>query len=388
MIKILSNKWVFISLYALFAIFASIQSLTVGQKTFSEGGGVYSEYNNYTIFERSFHHLKDHKDLYILYPEEQWDLYKYTPTFAAFFGLFAVFPDWLGLNLWNLLNAFVLLIAVYYLPRLTKMQKGGVLLIALIELMTSMQNEQSNGLIAGLLILAFGLLENKKYFIACMCIVFAAYIKIFGIVGVALFLLYPQKWKLAVYTILCGLLLFIIPLVFISMDEYIALFKSYGIMLGNDHSASYGFSVMGWLYTWFGITINKNLIVAVGALVFMVPFLKIKAYQNFNFRYLIVASILIWIVIFNHKAESPTFIIAMAGVALWFITSAKNYFNIILFCLALLFTSLSPTDIFPAFIRNGYLEQYTLKAVPCIFIWFKIIYDLLILKNDTLTEEA
>jgi hypothetical protein len=147
-------------------------------------------------------------------------------------------------------------------------------------------------------------------------------------------------------------------------------------MLSNDHSVSYGYSVMGWLYTWFGIHINKNIIVIIGAVIFLSPLINFKLYNNLTFKYLALASILIWVVIFNHKAESPTFIIAITGVALWFIKSKKSNLNIILFVMAFILTSLSPTDIFPQFLRDEYVHTYTLKAFPCILIWFKINYDM------------
>ena len=315
-IQTVTNKKTLIILVVLFALAASIQSLVSGSKTFQEGGIEYKSYNNYTIFERSFYHLKENKDLYILYPEEHWDLYKYTPTFSVFFGLFAVFPDWLGLNLWNLLNALFLLAAVYYLPRVSILEKGVILLIVLIELMTSMQNEQSNALIAGLLVMSFGLLENKKYLPATFFLVFSAFIKLFGIVGFALLLLYPKKWKLALFSALWTVVLLVMPLLFVNMTQYVNLFQSYWNMLLSDHSASYGYSVMGWLNSWFGVELKKNIIVLAGVFVFLIPLLKIREYRQFTFKYLLLASILIWIVIFNHKAESPTFIIAMTGVAL------------------------------------------------------------------------
>lgn len=43
------------------------------------------KYNNYVIFKMSFPHLVNNEDLYIVQPEEHWDLYKYTPTFAVLF---------------------------------------------------------------------------------------------------------------------------------------------------------------------------------------------------------------------------------------------------------------------------------------------------------------
>jgi hypothetical protein len=376
------KKKILVILFVLLALFASIQSLKSGSKTFLEGGLQYTHYNNYVIFEKSFQHLTENKDLYIAYPEEQWDLFKYTPTFAAFFGIFAIFPDWLGLSLWNLFNALILLFAVYYLPKFTLQQKSIILLISLVELMTSMQNSQSNALIAGLLILTFGLLEKDKFILATLCVLFSVFIKLFGIVGFALFLFYPQKWKLTLYTVLWTILLLSIPLIFISIGQYKFLFTSFGKMLSHDHAASYGYSVMGWLNSWFGIMVNKLYVVLAGAFVFLIPFLKIKNFKYFMFRILTLASILIWIVIFNHKAESPTFIIAMAGVSLWFVASPKNYVNIVLFILAFLFTSLSPTDIFPRFVREEYVNPYCLKVFPCILIWFKITYDLITFKEE------
>ena len=80
-------------------------------------------------------------------------------------------------------------------------------------------------------------------------------------------------------------------------------------------------------------------------------------------------------VIFNHKAESPTFVIAMAGVAIWFVMSPKNWANYTLLVLAFVFTSLSPTDIFPKTIRDNIVNPYCLKGVACIAVWLKINID-------------
>ena len=97
--EILTHKSFIIMLYVLFALGASVQSLLLSPKPLLEGGIEYSNYNNYVIFSESFHHLKNNQDLYIAYPDEHWDLFKYTPTFSVFFGFFTLFPDWLGLNL-------------------------------------------------------------------------------------------------------------------------------------------------------------------------------------------------------------------------------------------------------------------------------------------------
>jgi hypothetical protein len=373
-VAFISNRKVIAGLYILFALASSIPVLK-GSKTYENGGQEYTRYNNYRIFEQSFKHLTNYQDLYMLYPEEHWDLYKYTPSFSVFFGIFYIMPDWLGVSIWNLFNALVLLVAIYFLPKLNDYQKGLISLIVLIELTTSMQNHQSNALIAGLIVLAFGLLERNKHSWAALSIVFSVFIKLFGIVGFALFMFYPQKWKIALYSLLWMFVLFLLPLIFVDITQYTKLLNSFFDTLRNDHDTSYGLSVMGWIYTWFKLDLPKNIVVCVGILIFLLPFYRFHHYKKFIFKYYILCSILIWVVIFNHKAESPTFIIAMLGVALWFVLSEKNILNTSLFISAFILTSLSPTDLFPRSLREAIVIPYVLKVFPVILIWLKIIYD-------------
>lgn len=384
--KLISNRVFIVVLFVFFSVGASFQSLT-GTKTYEEGGVEYNKYNNYTIFERSFEHLKNDEDLYQLYPEEQWDLYKYTPTFSVFFGAFWLLPDWLGLNLWNLLNSLIVLLAVYLLPKINNHQKGIISLIVLIELLTSLQNSQSNGLMAGLIILAFVFLEFDRYFSATLSVLSSVFIKLFGIVGFAFFLFYPKKMKLVLFAFLSLVILLLPPLLFIDFEQYLELFKSYFQLLSADHESSHGYSVMGILETWFNIHEGKSLVVAIGVLLFLLPFIRISQYKNYIFRYLTLCSVLLWVVIFNHKAESPTFIIALLGVALWFVISPKTVLNISLLAATLIFTSLSSTDLFPRSIRLDYFQAYAIKALPCILVWLKIIYDMITLKGNSIEYE-
>ncbi|GAB1418945.1 glycosyltransferase family 87 protein [Bacteroidales bacterium] len=381
LVQFVSNPKAIVALFTLLALAAGIQSL-LGTKTYEDGGITYNGYNNYTIFVNSFHHLVNNQDLYILYPQEHWDLFKYTPSFAVFFGFFGFFPDWFGVNLWNLLNSLLLVAAVYLLPGLDNLRKGLILLIVLVETMTSMQNGQSNALIAGLILLSFGLLERDEPFLATLFIIASAFIKLFGIVALALLLLYPKKTKSALYVLFWTVVFALLPLIFVDNEQYLKMIASYFRMLSEDYDASMGYSVMGWLKAWFSIDIDKNMVVASGALAFMLPFAKIKSYKDLDFRMLILSSALIWMVIFNHKAESPTFVIAMTGLAIWFVQSPKNTFNILLFAVAFVFVSLSPTDIFPRQLREAFVKPYVMKAFPCILVWGFILYTQLTYKPD------
>lgn len=382
--NLLSDKKIVLIFLVVLTVIGSIQAFFIEHRTFDESGIRHTDYNNYIIFKKSFDHLKNNQDLYITYPHEHWDLYKYTPTFAVFFGVFSVLPDAAGLTLWNLFNTLFLLLAVYFLPRLTNLEKGLVLLLLLFDLMTNIQNHQSNALMAGLIIFSFGLLERKRYFLATCFIVFSVYIKLFGLIAFLIFLFYPQKWKLAGYAAFWTLFFFLVPLIIVSPEQYKNLLVSYGDMLASDHAASHGLSVMGWLKTWFSIDLNKNLVVLTGLLMLLLPYLRIRLYKSEAFRFLALYALLIWVVIFNHKAESSTFIIAMSGVVLWFIQSGKSILHYSLFLLAFIFTSLSPTDLFPRSIREDMVIPYVLKAIPCIWIWVFIFAEQM---KFRLTEE-
>jgi len=395
--KLLSNKRVILVIYVAFALVATTQSILLKPTHYNYEAGKYIDkedgqytatlYNNYIIFKNSFAHLIQSSDLYKFYLNEHWDLYKYSPTFSLFMGLFYFLPDVIGLFLWNLLNAIVLLVAVYYLPNLSLKNKGLILISILVELMTCMQCEQSNALICGLIILAFGLLERGNYFVGIFCIIATAYIKLFGIVALALLIFYPGKWKLALYTLFWSVFLFALPLVVISVPQLLAQYKSWGQLLSNDHTVSTGLSVAGWLSSWFKLSVNKSIITLGGVILFCLPFIRYKEYSNYLFRLLAFSSVLIWVVIFNHRAESPTYIIAMGGVAIWFFSQKFTTENFILFLLAIVFTSLSPTDLFPPTLRKGLFQPYVVKAVPCILIWIKVLYDQLFNRNIQLETD-
>jgi hypothetical protein len=365
-----------LGVYIFITVIASLAEMGKGPHVFD--GTAYTHYNNYLIFKYSFFHLIHGQDLYTLYPKEHWDLYKYSPSFAVCMGLWAYLPDFMGLILWNLLNALVLFFAVRQLPVGNDRMKVAVLWLVLLEMLTSIQNAQSNALIAGLIIFAFSFFEKRHLLPASLCIVLTVFIKLFGLVALALFLLYPRKLTFIGYTIGWTLLLALFPLLFVSANQLEYLYVSWLRLLAADHSTSLGLSVMGWLESWFGLTGPKNTVVLAGVLLFGLPLLRRKAYPSAGFRLLLLASVLIWVVIFNHRAESPTFVIAMSGVALWYFSQERRKENLLLLCLAFALTSLSPTDLFPAYVRDHLVVPYTLKAVPCILIWFKILYEMLV----------
>lgn len=383
--EFLKKEWLLWTVYALAAVTVSIQKLTQGERP-----GGYTFYENYVIFKNSFPHLLQGLNPYADFPAEQWDLFKYSPAFSLFMAPFAVAPDWLGLPVWNLLNALVLLAAILRLPVLSLGQRTFTAWFVLIELITSLQNSQSNGLTAGLMLWAFIAFEHKKPAQAAGFITGAAYIKIFGIFAAVLALLYPRKWRFAAW--LAGWTAFftLVPLTVLSPAQLARVYEWWLELLRTDHEASVGLSVQGWLQAWFGWTPPKTGVTLAGLILLLASVWAAGRRDSNNPQpstvnlqppavqsTLACASVLIWVVIFNHKAESPTFIIAMCGVAFWWHTSNRSRWEKALLWTTFLLVSLSPTDIFPKALRQQIVQPYILKAVPCIAIWMIITWKLL-----------
>ena len=367
--------WVVI-LYIVIALIASIQCFYGKIIPDGQAGREYHNYNNYIIFRNSFFHLIQGENLYRSYPDEQWDLYKYSPTFSLFFGLLAYLPDFAGLLLWNLLNTIPLLIGFKQLKGISNQAKIYSLIFCSIELTDSLQIAQSNGLLAALLILTFVCLENGRYLLATFLIVFSIYIKIYSGIGIILFLFYPGKAKLLVFTMCWLLLLGILPLLVIHSNQLLYLYKSWDSLLTADRINSIGISVMGILHTWFKFNISNIIMSFVGLILIVIPFLQVGKYKSYEFRLLVFCLTMIWMVIFNYKAESATYIISTCGIAIWFFSQPVSRLNLVLLILAFIFTTISSGDLFPAFIKNEFIKPYNIKALFSIIIFGKIYYEL------------
>ncbi len=375
-IAFFSKQRTILVLYVLLVTALSLSNFNKGQTKVFSGDTKYTFYNNYVIFKHSFFHLQQGKDLYVLFPETHWDLYKYSPSFSVAMAVFAYLPDWLGLLLWNLVNVLILFYGVRYF---IKGPPHTIFMLWFIfnELFTSVLNSQSNPMIAGMLVAAFTFFEKDKVHWAALLIVSTFYIKVFGILAALLFLFYPNKWRFilwsAIWTVAIGLL----PLMFTSTDGLVFQYQNWLRLLSEDHSGSIGYSFMGVLQTWFGLQSGKDVLVIAGLIITMLPFVFVHKFKDLQYRINWFASLLIWLVIFNHKAESPTFIIAFTGIALWLFTTSINKTVLVLAVLAFVFTSLAPTDLFPASIRHSFFEPYAIKAVPCILIWLYLNFQLI-----------
>jgi hypothetical protein len=184
------------------------------------------------------------------------------------------------------------------------------------------------------------------------------------------------------YSILAMIAMAVLPLLLVNGSQLMSIYESWWHLLQTDYVPN-DLSFVGVIKVLTGSSLNQNLVLLLGVVLFLIPFSRTKFYSQFNFRLTVLAMILIWMIVFNHKAESPTFIIAMTGIAIWYYASGLSYrLKTLLIYLALVFTSLSPTDLFPDFIQDNYFVPWSVKAIPCIVIYFVVFYELTFRPNQ------
>jgi hypothetical protein len=247
-------------------------------------------FGNFDIFRHSFAHLVDGSGLYVHYRDEPGDLFKYSPTFALAMAPFWLMPKWLGLPVWNLINAFAPLVAVNRLA-LSREARAFVLLFSAVELFISLQNLQSNGLVVALMIGTFAALERDRPMVAALLAGLALHIKLFGIVGVVLFVLYRRRSTFLVAAAIITVALGLLPAAVTGLNALANQYRGWFDLLGHDQLPN-SLSLMGLLDTWFDLKLPKAWLQIAGVAVLLAPLVRGKRWGDFDWRLAYLSSAL------------------------------------------------------------------------------------------------
>jgi hypothetical protein len=339
------------------------------------------KFRNYMIFKGVFWHTIEQTNLYNEYPSEYLDVNHYGPFFSVIIAPFAMMPDVIGIFSWCMLNSFLLLYAIKKLP-LSDESKLLILFIASIEMMTSTHNLQVNPMLTAWLIFAFILTEKGRDFWATMFIAAGFMVKLYGVAGLLFFVFSKNKLRFALSFIFWLIVMFFLPMLFSSPSFIISSYVGWWHVLieknlHNTQSLMQDISLMGFIRRSFHWPDLSNLAILVPAsLLIILPLLRFQQYKYLLFRLSYLAIVLISVVILSTSAESATYVLAVTGAAIWYVTYPRTKFTLALLIFMLLLTSLSPTDLFPAYIRNNFIRPYSLKALPCIFIWLVLLKNI------------
>lgn len=372
-LKILLNPKYIFGVYLIIAVATALSKYFRGPQAI----------NNYLIFKNVFVNTIEQKNLYLQYPERYLDSNHYGIFFSILIAPFALIPDWLGISLWNVANAAIFLFAIYKLP-FSDAKKALFALLCLQEYITAAVSLQFNIALVGLLMLSAIFIYEKKEVQSATAILVGVFVKLYGILGLSQFFFIKNKLKFILSGIAVAVLFFVLPMAISSpqfvvqsyTDWFNALAEKNGL---NQSLDSYqDISLMGFVRRILQDASISNLtFMAFGAPLFFLPYVRINQYKNYAYQLMILASTLLFLVLFSSGSESPTYIIAVAGVMIWFFLQKKRTPLVyVMLIFVIILTCFSPSDLFPKFIKQNYIVKYSLKALPCIVVWFRIIYEL------------
>jgi hypothetical protein len=337
--------------------------------------GIAHQNNNYLIFRAASLHLLHGKDLYAAYPTLHFDFYKYSPTFALLFLPLAVLPFALSMLLWNALNAGALYVAIgMVLPRRTVAIARAIVFL---DMLGSLQNAQSNALVAALLIFTFMAYEQRHTVLGSLAADVGAFIKLFPLAGVSFAIFHPRKLRVAVAVAAGMVVLLLLPLVVTSPATLIAQYASWRAIEAVD-AMNRGFTVMQMVELLFHQGWPNWPQQLAGIAILLAPVLvRRERWTEWDFRRTYLCSVLVFCLIFNHQAESPTFVIPMAAAGIWFASlRERTRADWALLAFIVVCTILPSSEVMPKSIRQNFFNRYHFKAVPCIALWIVLQWKL------------
>lgn len=338
--------------------------------------------NNFLIYKYTFWHAWEQVSLYAPAPE-YGDTNHYGPLFSLIAAPFAILPQPVGLVLWCVGLAALLLWAVRSLPA-TKYQQVFIIWFCAHELLTALFMQQFNVATVALILLTYTAIERKKEGWAALFIVIGMLVKLYGVVGLAFFFFAKRKVRF----ILAGLgwtaVLFAAPMVISSPEYILSQYAEWAVSLTekgslNLFSLYQNVSLLGFVRKVSGSATYSDIwLILSGLILFFIPYLRIGQYRHAAFRQTLLASVLLFVVLFSTGSESSSYIIALIGASLWYTAAPwhRSKVDLALMIFAFILTSLSPSDLFPRFVRESWVMPYALKALPCILIWLKLSWEM------------
>lgn len=340
--------------------------------------------NNYLIFRGVFWHTVNQTSLYGAYPDEYFDVNHYGPLFALVVAPFAVMPVWLGMLFWNVALSLCLYVAISR-SQLKYKQQIFIYWFCAETLLTSLFMQQFNIAIAAIIIASYFLIERERDFWAAFLIVLGTFVKLYGVVGLAFFFFSKHKGRFVLSLLLWIVVLFVAPMLISNADYVIGQYHEWYVTLlekngENLQSIAQNISLLGMVRRITGNLLYSDLWLITPALVlFFIPYLRFSQYRNAMFRQTYLASVLLFVVLFSTGSESSSYIIAISGACIWYLSAPwqRNRWDIIFMVLVLMISGFGSSDLYPRCIRHDLIQVYSLKALPCTLVWLKLCYEMM-----------
>jgi hypothetical protein len=116
-----------------------------------------------------------------------------------------------------------------------------------------------------------------------------------------------------------------------------------------------------------------------GLILFALPYLRFSQYKHLAFRQTILASVLMFIIMFSTGSENSGYITPMIGVVIWYVAAPwkRSKWDVALMVYVMIFCSFAHSDLFIRPLRDGLIRPYALKVLPITVVWLKLCYEMM-----------
>jgi hypothetical protein len=307
------------------------------------------------------------------------DFFLYSPLFSILFTPFTLLPGWLGVFCWNIFTYNLFYFSVFTLPeQFCFVKKKFIFFYSFLLLMNTLLSVQFNPVVAALFLFSFTLLEKGKGFWAVLLILLSGFTKVYGIFQIGMLLFYPELRKNIFYTFLLGIVFLLLPLVKIPVSGLIMYYQSWVKVLMN-HPIPIRFDVIYRpIYAFWNSVEPIMGIISLGLLtaLFSLSLFKLKLFkESFPHRVQFLGIIMIWAILLGTSSEKNTYVIAMVGYAMWYLTSSPTKTDKILLWINFVLLEIIPIDIiFPKQISGFLLNTLNLGIIFFVITWGIMVY--------------
>lgn len=348
--------------------------------------------NNFLMYKNVFWHVWNETSLFAEYPAEYFDVNHYGPLFGVLIAPFAVTPLFVGLLTWLIALSMFLYVAIRR-SQFTRYQQLFILWFCVHELLTALFMMQFNVAIAAVILFSYYCIEKEKDFWAAFFIMLGTFVKIYGIVGLAFFFFSKHKGKFIGSLIFWAVVMFVTPMAISSPEYVVGQYQEWYTCLleknnENWESIAQNISLLGMVRRLSGAMIHGDLhamtysdlwLIVPGLLLFLLPYLRFSQYRHVAFRQTLLASVLMFVILFSTGSESSGYITPFIGIVVWYTAApwVRTKWDVALLVFAFILSSMSPSDLFPAYLRKEWVQPFALKALPVTIIWLKLCWEML-----------
>ena len=341
-------------------------------------------YNNFQIFSygsldfwRDINPYSDWTHLSIL--GKPLDVFLYGPLFSILFTPFALLPSLLGVFCWNIFTYTLFYFSIFTLPeQFSFVKKKFIFFFTVLLLFTSLLSVQFNPVVASFFLFSFTLLEKKQGFWAVLLIFLSGFTKVYGIFQLAMLIFYPGFWKNALYALLIGIAFTFLPLVHFPLNELVAYYQSWIVAVMNHSVALRFYSIYRPICLFYNSIEPFMGLISLGVLLLILSFtlIKLKLFKESFFKRVQFLGILMsWAILFGVSSERHTYIIAMVGYAIWYLSSNPTRLDKVLLWINFILLGILPIDILcPWTISNFILAKLNLGVMVFTITWWIMVY--------------